>query len=83
MVTPMSNLSADKQIQIAAHAQAIAALLYEETPREDIQTLADIETVVRDHVLEHVSPILAIFLSKPVVAPAKAAPAPSTAWLEN
>lgn len=64
-------METSKQAQIATHARAIAALLYEETDREQVQTLAGIEEVVRSHLLEHVSPEIAIFLST------RAAPQPS------
>jgi hypothetical protein len=46
----------EKQAQIKAYARAMAALLYEETDPEKIQTLEGIEEAVRDHILEHMSP---------------------------
>jgi hypothetical protein len=55
-------MDADEKAQIQAHARAIAALLYEETDPEQVQTLAGIEQAVRGHVLEHVSPEIGIFL---------------------
>lgn len=61
-------MDTDKKAQIQAHAQAIAALLYEETDPEQVKTLAGIEAVVRKLVLEHVSPEIGIFLLPPVVA---------------
>jgi len=62
-------MDADKQTKIAAHARAIAAMLYEETDLEQVKTLAGIEEVVRGHLLEHVNPEIASFLSKQVAAP--------------
>jgi hypothetical protein len=59
-------MDSDKQAQIKAHARAIAALLYEETDPEQVQTLAGIEEAVRGHLLEHVSPEIGVFLSKRV-----------------
>ena len=56
-------MDADKKAQIQAHAQAIAALLYEETDPEQVKTLAGIEAAVRGHLLEHVSPEIGNFLS--------------------
>jgi hypothetical protein len=50
-----------KKAQIQAHAQAIAALLYEETDPQQVKTLAGIEETVRAHVIEHVSPGSAFF----------------------
>jgi hypothetical protein len=61
-------MDADKKAQIQAHARAIAALLYEETDPEQVQTLAGIEQAVRGHVLEHVSPEIGNFLSQQVAA---------------
>ena len=71
-------MDADKQTKIAAHAHALAAILYEETERtahvgqlncptvsspEQVKTLAGIEESVRGHLLEHISPEIASFLS--------------------
>lgn len=61
-------MDADKKAQIQAYARAIAALLYEETDPEQVQTLAGIEQAVRGHVLEHVSPEIGNFLSQQVAA---------------
>lgn len=76
-------MDAAKKAQIQAHAQAIAALLYEETDPEQVKTLAGIEAVVRAHVLEHVSPEIGIFLLQPVVARQADANAPSVASLDD
>lgn len=57
-------MDAEKQAQLQTHIQAIAALLYAETNPEELQTLSDIEQVVRKQVLEHVSPEIGNFLSK-------------------
>ncbi|NJR62808.1 MAG: hypothetical protein HC769_30895 [Cyanobacteria bacterium CRU_2_1] len=66
-----------------AQIQAIAALLYEETDPEQVQTLAGIEAAVREHMLEHVSPEIGNFLSKQAVAQQADANAPSAASLDN
>jgi hypothetical protein len=58
-------MDADKLQQIQAHAQAIAALLYDETAPEQLTTLEGIETAVRGHLLQHVSPEIGLFLSPP------------------
>ena len=63
-------MDAAKKAQLHAHARAIAALLYEETDPEQMQTLDGIEQTVRAHLLEHVSPEIGIFLSKPAAVPA-------------
>jgi hypothetical protein len=57
-------MDADKEQQIRDHARAIAALLYEETAPEQLRTLEGIESVVRGHILEHVSPQIGQFLSQ-------------------
>jgi len=58
----------DKQEQIQEHVRAIAAILYEDTPVEQLQTLEGIEKAVRAHILEHISPELGLFLSQQLVA---------------
>ncbi len=76
-------MDADKKAQLQAHAQAIAAILYEETDPEQVQTLAGIEETVRRHLLEHVNPEIGTFLSAPVATQPAAAPARSPASSEN
>jgi hypothetical protein len=61
-------MDADKLQQIQAHARAIAALLYDETTPEQLTTLEGIETAVRSHILEHISPEIGHFLSQRQVA---------------
>ena len=63
------SMDKDKQAKIAEHARAIAAMLYEETDPEQVKTLAGIEEAVRAHLLEHISPEIASFLSKQVAVP--------------
>ena len=63
MLSPITPMNLDKQAQIKAHALAIAALLYEETDPDQLQTLARIEQTVRRQVLEHISPEIGVFLS--------------------
>lgn len=55
-------MNTDKLQQIQAHAQALAALLYDETAPEQLTTLEGIETAVRGHILEYVSPEVGHFL---------------------
>jgi hypothetical protein len=73
-------MNADKKAQIQAHARALAALLYEETDPEQVKTLAGIEEAVRGHLLEHVSPEIGDFLSKPAVAQQRDANGASTVF---
>jgi hypothetical protein len=49
---------------LKAHLQAIAAILYEETAPENLNTLEEIEQTVRQKVLKHVSPEIGVFLSE-------------------
>lgn len=50
--------------------QEIAAILYKNTTPAQLTSLEAIETIVRQHMLEHVSPNIALFLSnkKPKLA---------------
>ena len=57
-------MTPEKAVALKAHLQAIAALLYEETPQEKLNTLEEIEKTVRQKVLKHVSPEIDVFLSK-------------------
>ena len=54
----------EKTEALKAHLQAIAAILYEETPQEKLNTLEEIEQTVRQKVLKHVSPEIGVFLFK-------------------
>ncbi len=58
MMTP------EQETSIKAHAQAIAAILYEQTEPEQVKTLAMLEKKVREQVLEYVTPEIGIFLSE-------------------
>lgn len=56
-------MNSEKAQLIQHHAKVIAGLLYEDTSPEQVKTLESIETTVREKVLEHVSPAIAVFLS--------------------
>jgi hypothetical protein len=79
----MVLMDSDKKTQIKAHARAIAALLYEETDPQLVQTLEGIEETVRDHILEHVSPEIGSFLLKQLPAQPVGGNEISTASLDN
>jgi hypothetical protein len=64
-------MKSEKAQLIQQHAEAIAALLYEETSPEQVKTLESIEMTVREKVLEHVSPAIALFLSEQAQAKPK------------
>jgi hypothetical protein len=55
-------MDSDKLQRIQAHAREIAALLYEDTPAEQLTTLEGIEAAVRGQILKHVSPEIGVFL---------------------
>ena len=76
-------MDADKLQQIQEHARAIAALLYEETAAEQLRTLEGIESAVRGHILEHVSPQIGQFLSQQQAAQAAGENDASKASLER
>ena len=57
-------MTPENAIALEAHVQAIAAILYEETPPEKLNTLEEIEQTVRQKVLKHVSPEIGVFLSE-------------------
>jgi len=67
-------MDSDKLQRIQAHAREIAALLYEETSPEQLTTLEGIETAVRGHILNHVSPEIGVFLSQQAAARAVVEP---------
>lgn len=72
----------EKASAIKAHAEAIAALLYEESDPEQLTTLAGIEKTVRDQVLEHVTPHIGVFLSARQQEQSQGEPGISKASLE-
>lgn len=49
--------------QIQAHIQGIAQILYKNTNQADLVSLEAIEKSVRQQMLEHISPQVALFLS--------------------
>lgn len=57
-------MTPEKAEALYTHLQANSAILYEETPSENLRTLEEIEQTVRQKVIEHVSPEIGVFLSK-------------------
>ncbi len=66
------DMNSEKAQELKTHLQAIAAILYEETPPETLNTLEEIEQTVRQKVLTHVSPEIGVFLSKQLQVQAQA-----------
>jgi hypothetical protein len=75
-------MTPEKALALKAHAEAIAALLYEESDPEQLTTLAGIEKTVRDQVLEHVTPHIGVFLSARRQEQSQGGPATSKASSE-
>ena len=53
----------EKQERLQACLQELATLLYEQTDKSELSNLESIEKTVRQQMLEHVSPQIALFLS--------------------
>ena len=60
----VQNMTPEKAKELKTYVQAIATILYEETPQETLNTLEEIEQTVRQKVLKHVSPEIGVFLFK-------------------
>ncbi len=58
------SITPSEQLRLSACIQEIAQILYKNTDTEEIATLEGIEKAVRQQMLEHVSPKVALFLSK-------------------
>ena len=56
-------MTPEQQQAIKKHAEAIAAILYEDCQPGSLKTLEDIEIAVRDRVLSHVTPEIGFFSS--------------------
>jgi len=56
-------MTPEKAQRLKACIQESAAILYEETNAKELTTLESIEKTVRQQMLEHVSPKIALFLS--------------------
>jgi hypothetical protein len=53
-----------EQERLEACITEMAQILYNNTPTEKITTLEEIEKAVRQQMMEHISPKIALFLSK-------------------
>lgn len=76
-------MKAANQAKLVAHAREIAAILYDESDQEQVKTLAGIEETIRGHLLEHIGPEIASFLSKQAVVQVQAEHAILRASLES
>jgi len=57
-------MTPEQEQELAKHIRAIAGILYEDTPKEQLTNLAGIEKAVRQQMLSHVMPSIGVFLSK-------------------
>lgn len=56
-------MTPEQKQAVKTHAEAIAAILYDDCNAESLKTLEDIEIAVKEQVLSHVTPQIGIFLS--------------------
>ena len=54
-------MTPEQEAALQEHLDAIAQILYEETKEEELDNLENIEVVVRDKILSHVSPVIGFF----------------------
>jgi len=58
-------MNLEDQQALQQHLQAAAAILYKNTDPAQLKDLLQLEQAVRQQVLEHVTPPVTLFLSKP------------------
>ena len=54
-------MTPENEKALTEHISAIAKILYEDTPSEELTTLESIETTVRDKITTYVSPQIGFF----------------------
>jgi hypothetical protein len=57
-------MTPEQEQALQAHIKAIAQILYDDTPREELTTLSGIENAVRRQMQKHVMPEVGVFLSQ-------------------
>lgn len=57
-------MTPEQQQALQEHIQAIAKILYDDTPPEQLTSLAVIEQAVRNQMQKHVMPEVGVFLSQ-------------------
>lgn len=65
-------MTPEQQQDLQEHIKAISKILYDDTPPEQLTSLAGIEQAVRSQMQKHVMPQVGIFLSKLPQAQAQA-----------
>lgn len=76
-------MTPEQQQALQEHIQAIAKILYEDTPPEQLTSLAEIEEAVRSQMQKHVMPEVGFFLSQLPQAQAPATDGDLKASSEN
>lgn len=65
-------MTPEQEQALQAHIKAIAQILYDDTPREELTTLSGIEQAVRRQMQKHVMPEVGVFLSQQKPIPPEA-----------
>lgn len=76
-------MTPEQEQALQEHVEAIAKILYENTPPEQLKTLGGIEQAVREQMQRHVMPEVGVFLSQQLQARHQGAAVPSKAFSEN
>lgn len=63
-------MTPEQEQALQAHIQAIAQILYDDTPPEELTSLSGIEQAVRRQMQKHVMPEVGVFLSQQKPKPA-------------
>ena len=72
-----------ERLELEACLFRASEIIYNNSDTDSLETLADIEITVRNQVLEHVSPKIALFLSKKRPKSSEEKPEPLKAVSEN
>jgi hypothetical protein len=76
-------MTPEQEQALQAHIQGIAKILYDDTPPDELTSLAGIEQAVRKQMQKHVMPEVGVFLSQRSPIRVQATPDDSKASLEN
>jgi predicted O-methyltransferase YrrM len=79
----VTDITPEQQQKLQEHVQAIAKILYDDTPVEKLVSLAGIEEAVRTQMHKHVMPEVGVFLSQLLQAQGQGINENSKAFLEN
>lgn len=64
-------MTPSERLELKECLRRASQILYDNSETEEIETLEDIEKIVREQVIENVSPEIALFLSKRRLKPEK------------